>query len=170
MVELLDLVNERDEVIGTCSRDDQGKPHVITRNVVVYLRDSAGMYVVQVRAKTKSRWPGCFDFAACGSVKAGETYLAGAQRELEEELGVRCELHLLHKEYREVPHNGTIMRLHTVYFHGVYDGTFAKTPEVDAVLKLSHGQIDNFIAAKDKRVQPYFVEEWDVLCACLSRL
>ncbi|MBI4147990.1 NUDIX domain-containing protein [Candidatus Woesearchaeota archaeon] len=87
--ELIDYVNEHDIVIGTCLRHDQ--PHdAITRNVIVFLQDSAGNHVVQVRAHHKKTWPGCYDFAACGAVKAGESYSMAAERELREELGIRC--------------------------------------------------------------------------------
>lgn len=163
MEELLDVVDANDNVIGVCARGDEDYLNHITRNVVVFLRDVKGNHIVQVRAKTKSGWPGCFDFAACGSVQKGESYLAAAERELSEEIGVSCQLSLLFKRYREVPRKGKVKRLFTAYFHARYDGECKETVEVERVLKLSHREIEEFIARKDARVQPYFVDEWNVI-------
>ncbi len=159
MSELIDIVNEQDEVIGTMTRDDPSHVDYITRNVVVSLRNSQGDHIIQVRSQTKKHWPGCFDLAACGGVKAGESYEDAAERELFEELGVRTHLASLVKYPREVEYKGGNRRLFTQLFLGRYDGGFARTDEVDDVLKLSTGELRRLIAQKDPRVQPYFVEE-----------
>ena len=53
------------------------------------LGNSKGEIFVQKRTKTKDVYPGYDDVAAGGVVLAGETYEASAERELEEELGIR---------------------------------------------------------------------------------
>ncbi len=159
MSELIDIVNEADEVIGQMTRDDPARLDQITRNIVVSLRDGAGRHIVQIRSNTKKHWPGCFDLAACGAVKAGEDYGTAAERELFEELGVVVKLEPIIKYPREVAYVGGARRHFTHLFMGRYTGKFAKTDEVDEVLKFSTRELQELIARKDPRVQPYFVEE-----------
>lgn len=159
MSELIDIVNEADEVVGQMMRDDPARLDHFTRIVVVSLRDNAGLHIVQVRSNTKKHWPGCFDLAACGGVKSGESYESAAERELFEELGVRTKLTPLVKYPREVAYAGGMRRHFTHLFMGRYDGGFVANDEVGEVLKLSTGQLKCLIAQKDARVQPYFVEE-----------
>lgn len=76
------VVNEKDEVIGTMSREQShldGTPH---RIVVVYVENSFGQILVQVRMS------GDFDHSSAGHVDPGESYLEAARRELKEELGI----------------------------------------------------------------------------------
>ena len=61
-------------------------PHRATYILVYNSRDE--LYV-QKRTQTKDVFPGYYDVAAGGVVLAGESYLEGAVRELEEELGIR---------------------------------------------------------------------------------
>ncbi len=49
---------------------------------------AVGRVLVHRRAAHKDVWPGLWDLAVGGVVGSGEDYLAAAERELEEELGV----------------------------------------------------------------------------------
>lgn len=76
------VVNDKDEVIGTMAREvahKNGAPH---RIAVVYVANPAGEILVQVRMT------GRLDHSSAGHVDPGEEYLATAQRELKEELGM----------------------------------------------------------------------------------
>jgi 8-oxo-dGTP pyrophosphatase MutT (NUDIX family) len=53
------------------------------------VRDSAGRVYVHRRTETKDIYPGAFDCWAGGVLAAGEEPVAGAVRELAEELGIR---------------------------------------------------------------------------------
>ncbi len=46
--------------------------------------------LLQLRAPQKSSWPNCYDISAAGHLSAGEDYITGAKRELEEELGIKA--------------------------------------------------------------------------------
>jgi 8-oxo-dGTP pyrophosphatase MutT (NUDIX family) len=61
-------------------------PH---RSTYILVFNAKGELYVQKRTMTKDVFPGYFDIAAGGVVLAGETYEAGASRELEEEMGIR---------------------------------------------------------------------------------
>lgn len=87
MTEYMDIVNERDEVIGRDTRERVHARHDIHRGVHVFVVNDAGELLLQLRAATKSYYPGHWDASAGGQVAAGETYEQAGRRELEEELG-----------------------------------------------------------------------------------
>lgn len=52
--------------------------------------------LLQKRSKTKDTYPGCYDISSAGHLDPGEEYLAGARRELREELGIEANEEDLH--------------------------------------------------------------------------
>ncbi|MDR2463389.1 MAG: 16S rRNA (adenine(1518)-N(6)/adenine(1519)-N(6))-dimethyltransferase RsmA [Verrucomicrobiales bacterium] len=86
--EIFDIVNERDEVIGSAPRSEvhaMGHRHRAA-HILVYRDD--GALLIQLRSPAKDRHPNTWDSSAAGHVDSGETYEAAAARELREELGV----------------------------------------------------------------------------------
>ena len=73
---------------GGDRRLGKGEYH-ITCHVCLFSRD--GRMLIQKRADFKGLWGGLWDISAGGSVLAGENSLAGAERELFEEVGVRAD-------------------------------------------------------------------------------
>ena len=49
---------------------------------------SATEWLLQLRSKEKDNYPNCWDISAAGHVRAGETIIQAARRELHEELGL----------------------------------------------------------------------------------
>ena len=159
MADLLDLVNERDEIIGSCSKEDKCKDGSITRNVMVFLRDSQGNHILQVRSMIKKSWPGSYDPAACGDVELGETYQQAAHRELGEELGIQCTLRMVAKKRRTVCYKTDTRQVFTGFFLGVYNGDFSPNKEVDRVEKVPHENFERMISERAKGIEDYLVEE-----------
>ena len=90
--ELLDLVNEKDEVIGTVYRKEAQKdPSKIYRIVSVTIFNKKGETLIQQRSMNKSH-PGSWENSASGHVLAGEKPELSAKRELMEELGIKTGL------------------------------------------------------------------------------
>lgn len=90
--EVLDLVNEKDEVIGTVYRKEAQKdPSKIYRIVSVTIFNNKGETLIQQRSNNKSH-PGSWENSASGHVLAGESPEVSANRELMEELGIKAEL------------------------------------------------------------------------------
>jgi isopentenyl-diphosphate delta-isomerase type 1 len=88
MNEIFDVVDDADRVIGQASRAEvhaTGRKH---RAVHVFLFNLRGELFLQQRTAGKDTFPGCYDSSASGHLDAGETYDAGAVRELREELGI----------------------------------------------------------------------------------
>lgn len=73
---------------GGDRRLGNGEYH-ITCHVCLFSAD--GRMLIQRRADFKGLWGGLWDISASGSVLAGENSLAGAQRELYEEIGVKAD-------------------------------------------------------------------------------
>ncbi len=86
--EILDVVDERDAVIGRERRSEVHRRGLKHRAVHVLVFNARGELFLQKRARTKDTFPGAWDSSASGHLETGETYAAAAVRELKEELGL----------------------------------------------------------------------------------
>jgi isopentenyldiphosphate isomerase len=117
--EIVVIVNEHNHVMGTAPRREMRAKRLPHRSTYILVFNSQGELYVQKRTLTKDVFPGYFDVAAGGVVLAGETYEQGAERELEEEMGIRgMPLNRLFDFYFEGDHT----RLWGCAFSCVYDG------------------------------------------------
>ncbi|MCX7825089.1 MAG: NUDIX domain-containing protein [Verrucomicrobiae bacterium] len=94
-LELLDVVNERDEVVAQATRGEIHRRGLMHRAVHIFVFNPAGELYLQKRSQTKDRFPGCYDSSASGHLDAGESYDACARRELREELGLEADAGLM---------------------------------------------------------------------------
>jgi len=79
----VEIVNEKDEVIGTMPKSKAHKNGTLHRIVVIYVENTKDEILVQNRAD------GYLDHSAAGHVKIGESYEQAGRRELSEELGIK---------------------------------------------------------------------------------
>lgn len=87
--EYLDLVNEKDEVIGKKLRSEVYTEGLSNFRVVnVFLKNPEGKLWIPRRTATKRIFPLCLDVSMGGHVESGEGYDAGFKRELSEELNL----------------------------------------------------------------------------------
>lgn len=86
--ELVDVVDADDRVIGRATRADVRAQKLRHRATYILVFNAQGQLFVHQRSAAKDIYPSYFDVAVGGVVGAGESYDAGAQRELAEELGV----------------------------------------------------------------------------------
>jgi isopentenyl-diphosphate delta-isomerase type 1 len=89
--ELLDVVNERDEVVNQRPRYEVHRTGLRHRAVHVLLFNAQGELFLQKRSMRKDCFPGAWDSSAAGHLDAGEDYDGCAVRELREELGLEIE-------------------------------------------------------------------------------
>jgi isopentenyl-diphosphate delta-isomerase type 1 len=87
--EIFDVVNERDEVIGTGTRSEVHRLGLMHRATHVLVFNKQGKIFLQKRSMKKDRQPGMWDSSASGHVDRGEDYDSCVVRELQEELGLR---------------------------------------------------------------------------------
>jgi len=86
--ELVDVVDENDHVVRQATRREVRQGNLRHRSVYIFVFNPVGQLFVHRRTDTKDIFPGCWDVAVGGVLGAGEVYDRGAQRELEEELGI----------------------------------------------------------------------------------
>jgi len=87
--EFLDIVNNRDEVVGRATRREVHARKLLHRAVHILIFDSAGRVFLQKRSMAKDMAPGLWDSSCSGHVDSGESYDHAAVRELGEELGLK---------------------------------------------------------------------------------
>jgi isopentenyl-diphosphate Delta-isomerase len=86
--DIFDIVNERDEVIGSKPRSEVHAQGLLHRAVHVLVFNSRGEIFLQKRSLKKDRQPGVWDSSCSGHVDSGEQYDQTAVRELREEIGL----------------------------------------------------------------------------------
>lgn len=95
-MEYIDVINEKDEVIGRATRDEIYEKKLSHRIVHVMVANNEGELLLQLRDKHLSFAPNYWSTSAGGHVLSGESYIQAAQRELKEELGIEA---LLNEPY-----------------------------------------------------------------------
>ena len=124
--EVVAIVDHRNRVVGSAPRRDMRRNRLPHRSTYILVFNSRGELCVQKRTDTKDVFPGYYDVAAGGVVLAGETYEAGARRELAEEVGISG-LTLAHQFVFHYADNYT--QVWGSVFSCVYDGELALQEE-----------------------------------------
>jgi isopentenyl-diphosphate Delta-isomerase len=103
--ELLDLLNENDEIIGTVLRSEANSNKCyIHREIAILLFDKDMNLLLQKRAMTKKVFPGLWVESVAGHILSSETADNTAHKELQEELGFDTELKFLFKFLHDLEH------------------------------------------------------------------
>jgi len=93
MDEYLDLVNEKDEVIGKKLRSEIYAEGLKNFRVVnAFVINSEGKLWIPRRTADKQVFPSCLDMSMGGHVESGETYDQTFKRELSEELNIDADI------------------------------------------------------------------------------
>lgn len=104
MDELLDLVNEKDEVIGEVWRSEAtGNVNKIVREVAILIFNKNNEILLQRRSLNKKGYPGYWVISASGHVDKGMSPGDAAKKEVVEELGININLKLLDKKLMRYP-------------------------------------------------------------------
>ena len=92
IMEYIDIFDENNNPIGIIKEKQQahedGNFH---RTAHIWIINDKNELLLQKRSATKKTHPNCWDISGAGHIKAGETVIDGAIRELKEELGVEIE-------------------------------------------------------------------------------
>jgi len=95
--EIFDVVDHQDRVIGQAPRSEVHRRKLLHRAASIFVFNSRGELLVQLRSTTKDEYPSCFTSSASGHLSTGEDYAESAQRELFEEVGIAAPLEYLTK-------------------------------------------------------------------------
>lgn len=91
MSEILDIVNDRDEVIGQTERDEVHRIGLVCRLAYVCFYTTNHEVILQKRSDTKKNDAGKLTTTVSGHVASGQTYIEAAVRETLEESGIKVE-------------------------------------------------------------------------------
>jgi 16S rRNA (adenine1518-N6/adenine1519-N6)-dimethyltransferase len=156
------VVDEQDRVLGDAPRDEVHGNNLRHRAVHIFIFNALGELFLQKRSRWKDRHPRLWDSSAAGHVNAGEEYDAAANRELEEELGIRAELKRVAKLGATEQTGQEFIGL----YHGRHDGPF-KLPAAE----IEHGEffptdvVAGWLQARPADFAPGFVECWHAFTA-----
>jgi 8-oxo-dGTP pyrophosphatase MutT (NUDIX family) len=117
--EFVAVVDEHNQVIGSCARGEMRARRLPHRATYVLVLNAAGEFFLHKRTPTKDVYPGCYDVAVGGVVLAGESYDESALRELREELGIAGVALQPHFDfYHEDPGNRVWGRVYSCVWDG----------------------------------------------------
>ncbi len=153
----VDVVDEKDEVIGKELKSKKREQGFISRVIAVLIRDSEGKFLMCRRADDKDDAAGLWDMAVFGNVESGEKYEAAAKRELGEELGISCDLKSLGKYYLKYDATkGGIMKVFCTVFLGCSNETPKLNNELSECRKMSFEEIEKALVRTPEKFCPGF--------------
>ena len=129
--EIVIVVDDENRPVAEMPRHRMRSENLPHRATFIFVFDRRGRVLVQRRTAIKDMYPSYYDLAAGGVVAAGESYEESAEREAEEELGIRdTALEPKFDIYYEDARNRCFGRVFTC----VHEGPFAlQTEEVESV-------------------------------------
>lgn len=87
-MEMVDIVNEKNEVIGSCSKEEAHKKGLLHRTVIAEIFNSKGEWLL-VKQTPHKQEPGKYVSPMGGHVQSKESLYKTLSRELLEETGIR---------------------------------------------------------------------------------
>ena len=88
-MEIIDVINENGEVIGTKDRKQIYIDGDLHRTVHIWVINSNKEILVQKRSPKKDTYPGLWAISTAGHISSGDNSIETALRELKEELGIK---------------------------------------------------------------------------------
>ena len=158
--ELLDVVDDKDNFIGKDTKENKFLKGFISRNVAVFILDESKKLLIVKHSPDKKGFPNRYDIAVCGNVEAGEKYPDAAQRELMEELGIKCSLTYLGKIFNEFKENDKIVKYFTCIFLGHYADKVKLSDELSELKRLSIKNVEELVKKDKYLFTPYFVNDF----------
>lgn len=153
--EIFDVVDENDRVIGQAARSDVHARGLLHRAANVFVFDSQGRLLLQMRSATKDEYPLCYTSSASGHLDSGESYEEAAVRELHEELGLASPLEYLGK----LPAGPETANEHSALYRTVTDEVPTFHPEeIESGEYFELETIDEMIAETPDKFAPPFRE------------
>ena len=161
--EELILVDEDDTVIGHL---DKGACHdgdgVLHRAFSIFIFSDTGKLLLQQRSPEKRLWPGFWSNSCCSHPRRGEDMGAALERRLDDELGMRSELHFLYKfsYHARFGDVGSEREVCSVYAGRSTDEVRPNAHEIAAWRWISAADLDREMRARPEDFTPWFLQEW----------
>ncbi|MFA6994850.1 MAG: NUDIX domain-containing protein [Patescibacteria group bacterium] len=127
MLELLNIVDENDQIIGQETRENIHKNGLLHREIHVYFITPNKEIIFQHRAEDKDTYPDLLDATVGGHVEIGNSYEQTAVKETEEETGLKIkfsDLILINKikKYSEDKATNKINNVFNTRYAYIYKG------------------------------------------------
>jgi isopentenyl-diphosphate delta-isomerase len=123
MEEFVVLVDEDNNELGLMEKQQAHISGLLHRAFSVFIFNSKGELLLQQRAEDKYHSPMKWTNTCCSHPRENETFLEGAKRRLEEEMGFQCELsEKFHFIYKAKLDNELFEHELDYVFTGTYDG------------------------------------------------
>lgn len=117
------LVNEHDEVLGTMDKLEAHRQGPLHRAFSIFIFNGRGQLLLQRRADGKYHSAGLWTNSCCGHPHVDEQVKDAAQRRLNEELGIGCDLsEQFTFIYKAEVGNGLVEHELDHVFFGTHDG------------------------------------------------
>jgi isopentenyl-diphosphate delta-isomerase len=161
--ELVLLVNERDEPVGTMGKLKAHQAGALHRAFSVFLFDEQGRLLIQKRAAGKYHSAGLWTNTCCSHPRPKEQVVEAARRRLKEEMGIEVDLHpRFNFVYRAEVGNGLVEH----EFDHVLFGTFSGEPipdplEVAEWRYLDPDSLDAELHMAPERFTKWLLECWN---------
>ena len=153
--EMFDVVDEEDRVLGPKPRETVHVNNLRHRAVHILITNTAGELFLQKRSLWKDRNPALWDSSTAGHVDAGETYEQAAHRELEEEIGITCDLTPIGR----LPCSEDTGWEFIHVFHGRHEGPFRLAPlELETGAFFPVAQIRRWLERSPGDFSPVFAQ------------
>lgn len=148
--ELLDLVDQNDQVIGTVLKSSaHSNPAFIHREVVVLIFNKKNQTLIQKRSLLKKVDPGKWEVACAGHVGAGEIPEEAAKREVFEELGINIQPVFFEKQ-KVLNDINNESKFYWVYYAIIDDNDFELDKlEVEEVKWIDVSEVSKYIVSSD---------------------
>ena len=118
--ELIDIIDENNNLTGTQKmKSEAHRDGLWHRAAHIWIYNSKGEVLLQLRAKDKDIGPDTWDLSAAGHIGAGEDPIISALREIQEEVGLNLKTEDL-ELYKIMPEKMTFNGLVNNEFHYVY--------------------------------------------------
>jgi isopentenyl-diphosphate Delta-isomerase len=152
--EMFDVVDANDRVLDQRPRSEVHRLKLLHRAVHVFVFNSRGELLIQLRSATKDEAPLTYTSSASGHVSAGETYEETAPRELREEVGLVAPLRFVAK----LPASPELAREHSVLYETVCDDLPVPDPvECESVEFVDPDELEEWIAREPQKFSSPFV-------------
>jgi isopentenyl-diphosphate delta-isomerase type 1 len=157
--ELLDVVDDKDQVIAIKTRGEIHAKGLMHRAVHILVFNDEQQLFIQKRSMTKDECPGLWDTSAAGHVDSGEDYVSCAIRELAEELGIQVNAPLQYL-FQLSPELATGMEHAAVYRYNDNGPFKLQKAEIDEGNWISTNDMDQRVVSNDPTLTRVVCQIW----------
>lgn len=156
MKEVVAVVDENDNLIKGEERKVVHSSTLWHRGIYVFVFNSKGELLIQLRSPIKDKYPNTYDCSISGQVNFGEEYEKTAIRELEEELGIK-NVNIKPLLHFRMPY-GTKDYHVCKLFKCVHDGKIKPNEEISEIKFFKMDELKKLLNKKPEIFTPWFVE------------